>query len=90
MFGILFPLLFLLTDRDRRDYFIRFHCFQCLLIFAVWSPTLLREVPRASKAMASLDLIALAGWFVAMIMAGRGKLFRLPLLGVIADWLARL
>ena len=31
MFGILFPLLFLLADRDRRDYFIRFHCFQCLL-----------------------------------------------------------
>ena len=41
LFGVLYPLLYLLSvPRDRQNRFLRFHCFQCLFLFALLLPLL--------------------------------------------------
>ena len=89
LFGILYPLAYLSSNRDGQEYFTRFHCFQCLLLFAVWIPVLFIQVPFAKRAWACLELLGCIGWIAAMTMAARGKLLRLPLIGIVADQLAR-
>ena len=85
IFGVLYPVLYLVSvRRERQHRFLRFHCFQCLFLFAILAP--LRFVESRPAGYASLILIV--GWLVAMIQAQRGKVFRLPLLGYLADRLA--
>ena len=85
VFGILYPLFYLLSiPRDKQSHFLRFHSFQCLLLFAILVPALCIRSGPVNYVAAFLIL----GWFVAMFQAGRGKTFRLPLLGYLADRLA--
>jgi uncharacterized membrane protein len=85
VFGVLYPLLYLLSvSRERQQRFLRSHCFQCLFLFGLLVPLLyVRWRP-----LSILSLILIIGWIVAMIQARRGKMFRLPLLGYLADRLA--
>jgi uncharacterized membrane protein len=92
IWGILFPLLYLATAPRRQNQFIRFHCFQSLVLFFIWVP--LNFIPRFSRTegtiVSAISFICLASWIIAMIQAYRGKMFHLPGLGILAEWLAKL
>jgi len=84
-FGVLYPLLYLLSVfREKQHRFLRFHCFQCLFLFAILVPLLYVR----SRLVSFVCLILVVGWLVAMVQARSGKMFRLPLLGYQADRLA--
>jgi uncharacterized membrane protein len=83
LFGILFPLTYLLgTRRDRQKRFLRFHCIQCLVLFLLWTPLLFAHRTALTSSVGSLLFV---GWLVALIQAKRRKLFHLPLIGWLAE-----
>ena len=89
LWGILFPIIYLLSiRRDRQHPFLRFHCIQCLLLFALLIPLACWDGTQVSKIASIAFLVLLVGWLVAMIQAGRRKMFKLPVLGSIAERIA--
>jgi len=89
LWGILFPVLYLLSvRRDRQNLFLRFHCIQCLLLFALLIPLAYWNSNHVSTIGSIAFLVLLVGLVVAMIQAGRRKMFKLPVLGRIAERLA--
>lgn len=85
IFGVLFPLLYLLSvPRERQHRFLRFHCFQCLLLFALLMPLMFVQW----RPLSFVSFVLIVGWLVAMIQARRRKMFHLPLLGYLAERLA--
>lgn len=89
VFGVLYPALYLLSvPRKKQDRFYRFHCFQCLFLFALLVPLLLAKSGPVSYVSEFLCPILLVGWIIALIQAQKGKMFHLPLLGYLADRLA--
>jgi len=92
VFGVLFPVLYLLSIRRIRQYsFLRFHCFQCLILFVLWSPFLLMSLAEVWAQYVSMigSLLGLLAWLVAMVQAGRRRYFHLPLIGIMAERLAQ-
>lgn len=88
-FGILFPLLYLFfVRRERQEDFVRFHCIQCLILFALLTPLHFIDMGPLNKVSEFAFFLLFVGWFVAMIQAGRGKTLRLPLIGYLAGRLA--
>lgn len=86
VFGVLFPLLYLVSvRRDRQHPFLRFHCIQCLLIFALLIPLIYWNNKDVSGFTGIGELLLFVGYFVALIQAGRRKMFKLPVLGGIAE-----
>lgn len=82
-------MLYLLSvPRGKQVRFLRFHCFQCLLLFALLVPLLLVRSGPLSYASEFACPILVVGWIVAMVQARMGKMFHLPLLGYFADRLA--
>jgi uncharacterized membrane protein len=61
---------------------------QCLLLFAPLIPLMAWTNKHVSNAASIAWVVWTIGWLVAMIQARRGKLFRLPVLGRIAERLA--
>jgi uncharacterized membrane protein len=89
LWGILFPVQYLLTvRRDRQEPFLRFHCMQCLLLFALLIPLAIWNDKHVSNIGSIVFLVLVIGWLIAMIQAGRRKMFKLPVLGRIAERLA--
>lgn len=89
VFGVFFPVLYLsFVRRGRQHPFLRFHCMQCLLIFALLIPLELWNSKHVSNAASFAFVILIIGWLVAMIQAGGGKMFKLPVLGGIAERLS--
>ena len=89
IWGILFPVLYLSTvRRDRQDPFLRFHCMQCLLLFALWIPLGIWNNKHASSIASIAFIVLVIAWLIAMVQAGRRKMFNLPVLGQIAERLA--
>ena len=87
VFGVVYPLLYLLSVPKRRQQpFLRFHCIQCLLLFALMCP--LAWCGRFSKVADVAFPILAIGWLVAIIQAQRGKTFKLPLLGQLAAYVS--
>jgi uncharacterized membrane protein len=91
LYGILFPLLYFSSKTRERNDFLRFHCFQCLILFSILVPLMFvhDHVPWAEHLTSLIQSIWLLGWIVSMIMAGRRKMFHLPVIGALAEWLAR-
>jgi len=91
LFGILFPLTYLLSRPRERNDFLRFHCFQCLILFSTVLPLMIirDHVPRGEYLASLLLVIWLFAWIISMIMAARQKMFHLPVIGELAEWLAR-
>ena len=85
LFGVLFPLLYLLmVSRNKQNSFLRFHCFQCLFLFLLWTPFMfLRVGPVYTSSVGYL--LGLVGWLVAMVQATRRKQFHLPVIGMVAE-----
>lgn len=89
LFGILVPLLYLSSAKLRRsNAFLRFHCLQCLLLWCVWMPTFFLRVKAVEPFLALLSLLCAVAWVAAMVQAARGKMFRIPGIGALAERLA--
>jgi uncharacterized membrane protein len=92
-------LAFLLLDRYRRNWFVRFHSVQCLLLWLVSVAAavlvrlltlLLLFVPMLGPLLAVLfvtiaALAALFLWIVLVVKALQGERFALPLIGGMAE-----
>src|SRR5215469_13849888 len=87
-FGILVPLLCLSMKSTRSSAFFRFHSFQCLILFALWIPLLFLRAGRGQPVVTLLSLLCLVAWVTALVNVGRGKTFRIPGVGALAEWLA--
>jgi uncharacterized membrane protein len=89
IFGVLYPAWYLSFVRHNRQHpFARFHCMQCLLLFALLLPFVLWGDKLRSNIALFAYAILMVGWLIAMIQAGRGKMFKLPVLGSIAERIA--
>jgi uncharacterized membrane protein len=85
LFGVLFPLLYLLSRRrNQQSTFLRFHCIQCLILYLLWAPFILLRIGPTYISSVGFRL-GLVGWLFAMIQAKRQKLFHLPLIGWVAE-----
>jgi uncharacterized membrane protein len=91
LYGIGFPILYFSSTLRKRNDFLRFHCFQCLILFSILAPLIFLQdhAPRAEHLISLLQSIWFLGWIVSMIMAARRKMFHLPVIGALAEWLAR-
>jgi uncharacterized membrane protein len=82
-------LVFLLLERDNR--FVRFHAIQSILFFGTVSILggIFSYFPFALFGLGGVvGLIGFIGWIVLMVAAHRGRYYKLPLFGDIADQLA--
>jgi uncharacterized membrane protein len=89
-FGVLFPLLYLTSVKRSENTFLRFHCFQCLLLFAIGIPgayNLLHLRQIRSDVWLFIFIIL---WLACMIAAVRGKRLHAPVIGNVAEWLTSL
>jgi uncharacterized membrane protein len=91
LYGIGFPILYFSSTSRKRNDFLRFHCFQCLILFSILLPLIILEdhVLQTEHLILLLQSIWFLGWIVSMIMAARRKMFHLPVIGALAEWLAR-
>jgi uncharacterized membrane protein len=89
VFGVLFPILYLPLSSRNRNHFLRFHCFQSLLLMSIWAPLLLK-VTRTNWILSAISLLFLIAWIVSMVKAGRGMMYRLPLIGAVAARIEKL
>ncbi|MEO8027327.1 MAG: hypothetical protein ABI823_12680 [Bryobacteraceae bacterium] len=96
MAGWVFAIAVLATDRFRRDHDVRFHAFQGLYLFVAWllidmvlSPILFfpgfHEFPLRVLFTSILHLSVYAGWIFMIIKVAKGEMFKLPILGELAD-----
>lgn len=85
IFGVFSPLVYLLfMRRDRQHPFLRFHCFQSLLLFTLLIPVEYWKDHHRSNVAGITALLLIIGWLVAMVQAERGQRLKLPVLGNVA------
>jgi uncharacterized membrane protein len=91
-------IIFLFLEPYRRNHFVRFHSIQCLLFCAATIVTaavlrlvsmLLLMVPVLGPLLVSITVVvavlaAILLWFVLVVKALQGEMFKLPLLGDLA------
>ena len=81
-------IIFLVMEPYNRNRFIRFHSFQCLFIFValVAIHIILGFVPIVGWAISILvSLASLALWIVLLIKAYNGQMWKVPVVGDIAE-----
>ncbi len=89
LFGILFPVIFLLVEPTKSNRFVRFHAFQAIMFWMILIPLkLARHYPWASLASVLWPIVWIM-WIVLMIKAYQGKKLRLPIVGSLAERFAR-
>ena len=82
-------LVFFLLERDNR--FIRFHATQSILFFGTMSILgwVCSLFPFALFGLGGVvGLVGFIGWIVLMVAAHRGRYYKLPLFGDVAEQLA--
>lgn len=85
-------VLFLVLEPYKRNRFVRFHSAQCLLLWAgaALAAVLLYAIPVAGPLFVGLigvvaALFVFVMWLVLLVKSLQGEMFKLPLLGDIAD-----
>jgi len=95
-------IIFLMVQPYRRDFFVRFHSFQSLglwaaslVAFAAWKllTLALSIVPLLGHLLALLlafviGLATVVVWLLLVVKALQGEIFKLPVLGNAAEWLS--
>lgn len=90
-FGGVFPLVYLLSiRREKQDRYLRFNCFQCLILLALLLPFTFVGFPAGwPEKLGSVGLLVwIIAFFAAMIQSARQKWLYLPAIGPLAKWLA--
>ena len=87
-------IVFLVLEPFNRKRFIRFHSFQCLFFAASWTVlwiglSIIGHIPFLGWATVLLwPLISLAGfiiWLILVLKAYQGQMFKLPVIGNMAE-----
>ncbi len=84
-------IIFLVLEPYNRRPFVRFHAFQSLALGVVWFATsLLTVIPVLGWIVEAVVFLALfAGWIMCLVKASQGVRFKLPVIGEIAENMAR-
>ncbi len=84
-------IVMLAANRFRADRDVRFHAFQGLYIFVLWlfveqvySP-ITRSMSGLHNTGHALQLVVLGAWIFMLVKTSQGTLFRLPILGELAE-----
>lgn len=78
LFGWISGLIFILVEKENKT--IRFHAWQSLILFGVYS--LLYLIPFLGWFLAAiLSPVVIILWIVLMVNAYKGKKFKLPVIG---------
>jgi len=84
-------ILFLVMEPYSRKRFVRFHAFQCLFLAAVWLAmhVVMIFIPFGFGFGLALHmvwrLVIFVAWLVALIKASQGQIFKLPIIGDLAE-----
>jgi uncharacterized membrane protein len=87
-------IVFLVLEPFNKKRFIRFHAFQCIFFAIAWTViwmilTFLGHIPFLGWATIFVGpLISLAGfviWLILVLKAYQGQMFKLPLIGDLAE-----
>ncbi len=87
-------IIFLVMEPYNRSRFIRFHSFQCLFFAVAWTVlwialSIFAHIPILGwLSILIWPLIGLAGfiiWIVLLLKANQGKMFKLPVIGDLAE-----
>jgi uncharacterized membrane protein len=85
-------IVFLLVEPYRSRPFVRFHSVQCigLALVSIAGQLVLAFMPFHLFLLSSLfSLLIFVLWLIAILSAGQGKRFKLPMIGDIAEQQAR-
>jgi uncharacterized membrane protein len=87
-------IVFLVLEPYNRSRFIRFHCFQCIFATVVWTGlwialSIVAHIPFFGwLTILVWPLVSLAGfvvWLILMLKAYQNQMFKLPVIGDIAE-----
>jgi uncharacterized membrane protein len=87
-------IVFLVMEPYNRSRFIRFHSFQCIFFAVAWTAlwivlSIIAHVPLLGWLTILIwPLIGLAGfviWLVLLLKANQGQMFKLPVIGDMAE-----
>ena len=87
-------IVFLVLEPFNKKRFVRFHSFQCLFFAAAWTVlwiglSFLAHIPFLGWATVLIwPLVSLAGfviWLILVLKAYQGQMFKLPVIGDIAE-----
>ncbi len=87
-------IVFLVLEPFNKKRFVRFHAFQCLLFAVAWTVlwiglSILAHIPFLGWATIFVwPLVSLAGfvlWLILVLKAYQGQMFKLPVIGDIAE-----
>jgi uncharacterized membrane protein len=88
------PIVFLVVAPYNRNRFIRFHAWQCIFLCIAWTVlwivlSIFAHIPFLGWLSILLwPLIGLGGlilWIVLLLKANQGKMFKLPMIGDMAE-----
>lgn len=89
--GILFPIIFLTTAPYKTDGFIRFHSFQSIVFTLMWVAVITASRLFRGQAGVIPTVLSIAwivffiAWILLMVKAYQGRVFKLPLVGLLAS-----
>jgi uncharacterized membrane protein len=87
-------ILFLVLEPFNKKRFVRFHSFQCIFFAIAWTVlwiglAFIGHIPFLGWATVLLwPLVSLAGfviWLILVLKAYQGKMFKLPVIGDLAE-----
>jgi uncharacterized membrane protein len=93
-FTIIPAILFLVLEPYNKSRFVKFHCFQMIFfsvaMIAIWiGLTIISFVPGLIFITFPLHMIVLLGsivvWIILVIKANQGQMFKLPVIGDLAE-----
>ncbi|WP_348265286.1 hypothetical protein P8935_12235 [Telmatobacter sp. DSM 110680] len=84
--GVVFPVVYLFTRaRNRQNAFLRFHCIQCLILFALGGLCNVSRKGWLGDVSGVAFLVIFVCYFIALSQAAQHKQFRLPLISMLAE-----
>jgi uncharacterized membrane protein len=87
-------IVFLVIEPFNRKRFVRFHAFQCIFFWVAWTVlwiglSIIAHIPFFGWATYLIwPLISLAGfviWLIVVLKAYQGQMFKLPVIGDMAE-----
>ena len=84
--GVSFPIIYLTMEPYKRNRFVRFHAFQSMIFFAGGVFARLFIVPLVGlRTRTVIELGFLVIWILLMTKAYQGRMFKLPVVGDLAE-----
>ncbi len=88
LFGVLLASVFLFVKPYKNNPFVRFHCFQSIILFTTIVLFRLFVISRLGIIGGWIDLAFLVTWIVLMVTAYKEKTLKVPVIGWVAKYFA--